>query len=181
MPKSDDNLIWIDLEMTGLDPEIDTVIEIASIVTDAQLNTLAQGPVMAIHTSDERLDAMDEWNTEHHNASGLVQRVRASEEDLESASLKTVQFLSNWVDPGMSPMCGNSIGQDRRFMVKHMPLLEQYFHYRNIDVSSIKELVKRWQPDIAKGFVKSGSHLALDDIKESIAELSYYRTHVFSI
>lgn len=181
MQNSHENLIWVDLEMTGLDPEADTVIEIASIVTDAQLNTLAQGPVMAIHTTAERLEAMDEWNTEHHNASGLVQRVQNSTETLESASVKTLEFLAKWVPKGKSPMCGNSIGQDRRFMVKHMPTLEAYFHYRNIDVSTIKELVKRWEPGIGDGFSKNSSHLALDDIKESIAELAYYREHVFSI
>lgn len=178
---TDDNLIWVDLEMTGLDPEVDTVIEIATIVTDAQLNTLAEGPVMAIHCSEERLAAMDEWNTEHHNASGLVARVRESQYGLSDASRLTIEFLEQWVPAGKSPMCGNSIGQDRRFMVRHMPELETYFHYRNIDVSSIKELVKRWQPEVLEGFSKQGTHLALDDIRESIAELAYYREHVFSI
>ena len=178
---TDDNLIWVDLEMTGLDPDVDTVIEIATIVTDAQLNTLAEGPVMAIQCSEERLAAMDEWNTEHHNASGLVSRVRNSQHSLSDASTLTMQFLEPWIDAGKSPMCGNSIGQDRRFMVRYMPELEAYFHYRNIDVSSIKELVKRWQPEMLDGFSKQGTHLALDDIRESIAELAYYRQHVFSI
>ena len=178
---TDDNLIWVDLEMTGLDPEVDTVIEIATIVTDAQLNTLAEGPVLAIQCSDERLAAMDEWNTEHHNASGLVARVRDSQHSLRDASQLTMQFLKPWVETGKSPMCGNSIGQDRRFMVRYMPELEAYFHYRNIDVSTIKELVRRWQPDMLEGFSKQGTHLALDDIRESIAELAYYRQHVFSI
>lgn len=181
MQNNDDNLIWVDLEMTGLDPEVDTVIEIATIVTDAQLNTLAEGPVMAIHTSDEQLAAMDAWNTEHHNASGLVARVRASEHTLESASQATISFLTDWIESGKSPMCGNSIGQDRRFMVKHMPELESYFHYRNVDVSTIKELVKRWSPEIGEKFNKKGTHLALDDIRESIAELAFYRKHVFAI
>lgn len=181
MQKNDDNLIWVDLEMTGLDPEVDTVIEIATIVTNAQLEPLAEGPVLAIHTSDDRLAAMDAWNTEHHNASGLVARVRASEHSLETASLETVSFLENWVDPGKSPMCGNSICQDRRFMVKHMPGLESYFHYRNVDVSTIKELVRRWKPEIGDQFIKKGTHLAMDDIRESIAELAFYRQHVFAI
>ena len=178
---ADDNLIWVDLEMTGLDPDTDTVIEIATIVTDAQLNTLAEGPVMAIQCTEERLAAMDEWNTEHHNASGLVARVRGSEHSLHDASLSTLEFLKPWVAQGKSPMCGNSIGQDRRFMVRHMPELESFFHYRNIDVSTIKELVRRWQPEVLSGFEKQGTHLALDDIRESIAELAYYRQTVFSI
>ncbi len=181
MPASDDNLIWVDLEMTGLDPNTDTVIEIATIVTDPQLVTLAEGPVIAIHTDEARLQAMDAWNTEHHTASGLVERVRASHHTLEQASLATVQFLEDWIAPGKSPMCGNSICQDRRFMVKYMPQLESYFHYRNIDVSTIKELVRRWQPDVGPGFNKQGTHLALDDIRESIAELRYYREYVFKI
>lgn len=179
--RSDSHLIWVDLEMTGLDPDTDTVIEIATIVTDAQLNTLAEGPVMAIQCSEERLSGMDEWNTEHHNASGLVTRVRNSPHTLDDASQLTLEFLQDWIAPGKSPMCGNSVGQDRRFMVKYLPELEAFFHYRNIDVSSIKELVRRWQPDVLGGFKKTGTHLALDDIRESISELSYYRQHVFKI
>ena len=181
MPASNDNLIWVDLEMTGLDPEIDTVIEIATIVTDPQLNTLAEGPVIAIYVDDEKLEAMDDWNTEHHTQSGLVKRVRASDYTLDRASEETIDFLQHWIEPGKSPMCGNSIGQDRRFMVRYMPQLEAYFHYRNVDVSTIKELVRRWQPSAADGFSKNNTHLALDDIRESIAELQYYRQHVFSI
>lgn len=181
MTTDDNNLIWVDLEMTGLDPDNDTVIEIASIVTDSQLNPLAEGPVLAIQCAESQLQAMDEWNTEHHNASGLVDRVRNSQHSLEDASRETLAFLENWVAPGISPMCGNSIGQDRRFMVRHMPELEAFFHYRNIDVSSIKELVRRWKPEILDGFSKQGAHLALDDIRESIAELVYYRAQVFNI
>lgn len=181
MPASNDNLIWVDLEMTGLDPETDTVIEIATIVTDPQLKTLAEGPVIAIHVDDPTLDAMDEWNTEHHTRSGLVKRVRASEYTLDKASQETIEFLQQWIEPGKSPMCGNSICQDRRFMVRYMPELENFFHYRNVDVSTIKELVRRWQPSIASGFSKTSTHLALDDIRESIAELQFYREHVFSI
>jgi len=181
MPTNSSHLIWVDLEMTGLLPDTDTVIEIATIVTDAQLNILAEGPVIAIHQSDERLAAMDDWNTTHHTASGLVDRVRSSEHTLESASLETIAFLEQWVPRGKSPMCGNSICQDRRFMVRHMPLLEEYFHYRNIDVSSIKELTRRWDAAVMRGFSKSSTHLALDDIRESIAELVYYREHVFKI
>jgi len=145
------------------------------------VNTLAEGPVIAIHVEEPALEAMDEWNTEHHTASGLVERVRASSYSLESASRETIDFLKPWIEPGKSPMCGNSIGQDRRFMVKYMPELEAYFHYRNIDVSTIKELVKRWQPSVSHGFSKQGAHLALDDIRESIAELRYYREQIFTI
>ena len=181
MPASEHNLIWVDLEMTGLDPEKDTVIEIATIVTDAELNTLATGPVIAIHTDDARLAAMDEWNTTHHTESGLLERVRASNDSLSSASSDTIDFLRDWVPEGKSPMCGNSICQDRRFMVRHMPTLETYFHYRNIDVSSIKELTKRWDAEVMRGFSKKSTHLAMDDIRESIAELVYYRKHVFKI
>jgi len=181
MPASNDNLVWVDLEMTGLDPETDTVIEIATIVTDPQLNTLAEGPVIAIHVDNERLEAMDDWNTEHHTRSGLVKRVQESNYTLDKASTETIEFLQQWIEPGKSPMCGNSICQDRRFMVRYMPTLEEYFHYRNVDVSTIKELVRRWQPSASAGFSKKNSHLALDDIRESIAELQFYREHVFSI
>ena len=181
MPTSNDNLIWVDLEMTGLDPEMDTVIEIATIVTDPQLNTLAEGPVIAIHIEEVRLQAMDAWNTEHHTASGLVNRIRASDYTLERASEETIEFLESWIDSGRSPMCGNSICQDRRFMVRYMPTLEAFFHYRNIDVSTIKELAARWRPDVAAGVVKRNSHRALDDIKESIEELKHYRATFFRL
>jgi oligoribonuclease len=169
------NLIWVDLEMTGLDPDNDVVIEIATIVTDSNLNTLAEGPVIAIHQSDERLDAMDEWNTSHHNSSGLVERVRESAADEAAASRDTLRFLRQYVPSGASPMCGNSICQDRRFMARHMPELERFFHYRNLDVSTLKILMQRWRPELESGFKKSGAHLALDDIRESVAELRYYR------
>ena len=172
---SDQNLIWVDMEMTGLDPENDVVIEIATIVTDSELNTLAEGPVLAIYQPDERLDAMDEWNTSHHTSSGLVKRVRNSDEDESSATRKTIKFLEEFVPEGASPMCGNSICQDRRFMARHMPELERYFHYRNLDVSTLKILVQRWRPELAGGLNKSNTHLALDDIRESIEELRYYR------
>jgi oligoribonuclease len=172
---SDQNLVWVDMEMTGLDPATDFVIEIATIVTDSQLNTLAEGPVLAIWQPDERLDAMDEWNTSHHTSSGLVKRVRGSDDDESSASRKTIDFLKTYVPEGASPMCGNSICQDRRFMARHMPELERFFHYRNLDVSTLKILVQRWRPELVNGFNKSNSHLALDDIRESIEELRYYR------
>ena len=169
------NLIWIDLEMTGLDPERDHIIEIATIVTDSQLNTLAEGPVLAVHQSDEVLAGMDEWNTSHHGSSGLTDRVRQSKVSVRDAELQTIAFLGDYVDPGKSPICGNSIGQDRRFLVKEMQELEAYFHYRNLDVSTLKELVRRWRPELLDGFSKQGSHLALDDTRESIEELRYYR------
>lgn len=167
--------------MTGLDPDTDTVIEIATIVTDAELNTLAEGPVIAIQTDEARLQAMDEWNTEHHGASGLLDRVRASEYTLADAERETINFLGEWIAAGKSPMCGNSICQDRRFMVRTMPKLEAYFHYRNVDVSTIKELTRRWSPEFANSFRKKNTHLALDDIRESIAELAHYRKHIFTI
>ena len=170
-----DNLIWVDLEMTGLDPDRDKVIEIATIITDTELNTLAEGPVIAIHQSDEILHGMDEWNTTHHNRSGLVTRMRASDYDEQRAGAETLAFLEKWVPAGTSPMCGNSICQDRRFMAREMPTLEAYFHYRNLDVSTLKILAGMWAPEVANGFSKSGAHLALDDIRDSIAELRHYR------
>lgn len=174
-----DNLIWIDLEMTGLNTDSDSIIEIATVVTDAQLNVLAEGPVLAIHTPDPVLAAMDEWNTRQHGASGLTARVRASTVSLADAQGATLEFLKSWVQGGVSPMCGNSICQDRRFMARQMPQLERYFHYRNMDVSTIKELARRWMPSLAAGFTKQASHLALADIHDSIRELLYYRQHLF--
>ncbi|MCP8900902.1 oligoribonuclease [Gilvimarinus xylanilyticus] len=170
-----DNLIWIDLEMTGLDPDNDVIIEIATIVTDAHLNVLAEGPVMAIHQPDSILDGMDEWNTNQHGKSGLTQRVKDSTVTLAQAEADTIAFLERWVPAGKSPICGNSICQDRRFLARGMPNLERYFHYRNLDVSTLKELARRWKPEALEGFKKSGAHLALDDIKDSIAELVHYR------
>ena len=171
------NLIWVDLEMTGLDPDLDVVIEIATIITDSDLNTLAEGPVIALHQSDARLDGMDEWNTTHHNRSGLVDRVKASKYNEQSATEETIAFLQLWVPPGASPMCGNTICQDRRFMARHLPELEAYFHYRNLDVSTLKILMQRWRPELESGITKTGAHLALDDIRESIDEMRYYREH----
>ena len=175
MTVAENNLIWIDLEMTGLDPQTDQIIEIATVVTDARLEILAQGPVVAIHQPDEILDAMDEWNTRHHGDSGLTSRVRQSDRSAADAEAETLEFLHQYVAAGRSPMCGNSICQDRRFMARLMPQLEAFFHYRNLDVSTLKELVRLWKPEIAGGFVKRGAHLALDDILESIEELKYYR------
>ncbi|WP_299790966.1 oligoribonuclease [uncultured Shewanella sp.] len=175
------NLIWVDLEMTGLDPSVDRVIEIATIVTDKELNILAEGPVIAIHQSEEQLAKMDDWNLKHHGESGLIDRVRSSKYSEAQAVEMTIAFLSKHATKGDSPMCGNSIGQDRRFMNRYMPELEDYFHYRNIDVSSIKELVRRWKPELMNGFKKQGTHQALVDIQESIAELQYYREKVFKI
>ena len=175
MSASAANLIWIDLEMTGLIPERHRIIEIATIVTDSQLNVLAQGPVLAVHQSDDELAAMDEWNTRQHGKSGLTQRVRESRVDEAEAEGQTIAFLSAWVPAGKSPMCGNSICQDRRFLARWMPALEKHFHYRNLDVSTLKELALRWAPEIAKGVTKESTHLALADIRDSIAELVYYR------
>jgi len=181
MALDDQNLVWIDMEMTGLDPETCVVLEIATIVTDKELNILAQGPVIAVHQSDEVLEAMDEWCVKTHGNSGLTKRCQESTYDVDAAANETIKFLQDYVPKGKSPLCGNTIGQDRRFLVKYMPELEEYFHYRNIDVSTIKELCSRWQPEILTGFTKKGVHLALDDIKESIEELRYYRKTVFKI
>jgi oligoribonuclease len=161
--------------MTGLNPQTDHIIEIATVVTDRHLNTLAEGPVLAIHQSDEVLEGMDDWNRRQHGASGLAERVRASTVTAEQAERATIEFLSRWIEPGVSPMCGNSICQDRRFLAREMPLLERYFHYRNLDVSTLKELARRWAPDVFNGFQKSSTHLALEDIRDSIRELAHYR------
>jgi len=177
MAQDSQNLIWIDLEMTGLDPDSDLIIEIATVVTDKDLNILAQGPVMAVHQSDAALAAMDDWNQLHHGQSGLIERVKASTIDDAEAERLTIEFLKQWVPENTSPICGNSIGQDRRFLYRYMPKLEAYFHYRNIDVSTLKELAARWAPEIKDGFNKVSSHQALDDIIESIEELRYYREH----
>jgi len=175
------NLIWIDLEMTGLDTDNDRIIEIATIVTDVQLNTLAEGPVIAIHQPDEVMAAMDEWNRNQHGQSGLTERVRSSSHNEADAERETLDFLQHYLPGGASPICGNSICQDRRFLARCMPQLEAFFHYRNLDVSTLKELVNRWSPEIAKGLVKSGRHLALDDIRDSILELQYYREHFLRV
>ena len=172
-----DNLIWIDLEMTGLDPDNDVIIEIATIVTDAQLNVLAEGPSMAVKQPDAMLDGMDEWNTRQHGQSGLTQRVKDSVISAAEAERRTIDFLSQWVPAGRSPMCGNSICQDRRFLHRGMPQLERFFHYRNLDVSTLKELAARWAPEVKNGFRKQSTHLALDDIRDSIEELKHYREH----
>ncbi len=175
------NLIWIDLEMTGLDPEQDRIIEIATIVTDANLTILAEGPVLAVHQSDSQLALMDDWNVKTHTQSGLVTRVKQSEYSEQRAEQATLDFLKQWVPENCSPICGNSIGQDRRFLVKYMPQLENYFHYRAVDVSTLKELARRWKPEILSQFQKKGTHQALDDIRESIAELAFYRENFLKL
>jgi oligoribonuclease len=169
------NLIWIDMEMTGLQPDSDRIIEMALLVTDSQLNTVAEGPALVVHQPDEVLGAMDAWNKGVHGRSGLIERVRASQLDEAQAERLALEFLVQHVPSGASPMCGNSICQDRRFLVRSMPKLEAYFHYRNLDVSTVKELVRRWRPDLAKGFQKESKHEARADILESIEELKYYR------
>ena len=181
MAKSRKNLIWIDLEMTGLDTNNDAIIEIATIVTDDQLNVVAEGPIIAIHQPDSALEAMDEWNTKQHGGSGLTERVKNSTTTEAEAERQTLEFLAEHVPAGVSPMCGNSICQDRRFMARIMPELEAYFHYRNLDVSSFKELARRWAPKVEKSFKKNGSHLAMDDIRDSIRELQHDREHFIKL
>ena len=175
--KNELNLIWIDLEMTGLDPLKERIIEIATVVTDSELNVLAEGPSVVINQPDSLLSKMDDWNTRQHGGSGLTERVRTSQISESEAMEQTISFLEQWVPSGQSPMCGNSIGQDRRFLVRYMPELESFFHYRNLDVSSVKELARRWKPEILKGLVKQGAHQAMEDIRDSVAELKYYREH----
>jgi oligoribonuclease len=178
--KQRDNLVWLDLEMTGLDPDSDSIIEIATVVTDKHLVVLAEGPVIAIHQSDTVLAGMDEWNTTQHTGSGLVERVKASQVDEAEAEEQTLEFLRQYAEPGLSPMCGNSICQDRRFLVRHMPDLAAFFHYRNLDVSSLKILAQLWVPDVAARFQKQATHLALADIHDSIRELRFYREKLFN-
>ncbi|MBQ61672.1 MAG: oligoribonuclease [Gammaproteobacteria bacterium] len=180
MGKPPQNLVWMDLEMTGLDPDVDRILEIATIVTDSKLIILGEGPVLAIKQSDALIASMDEWNTEHHTDSGLIARTRSEGVTELEAEQATIEFLSKYVDPGKSPLCGNSIAQDRRFLVRYMATLEDYLHYRNLDVSTVKELAVRWRPDIAAGVKKKGMHRAYDDIRDSIEELEYYREHFFN-
>jgi len=179
MPQHLDNLVWIDLEMTGLVPETDAIIEVATIVTDKDLRILAEGPVLAVHQSEAVLARMDEWNLRTHGTSGLIERVRASVLSEADAERQTVAFLEQWVARGISPMCGNSICQDRRFLARSMPILEKFFHYRNLDVSTVKELARRWSPSVLEGVKKSNAHQALDDVRDSIAELQHYRNTFF--
>ncbi|RRD40844.1 oligoribonuclease [Comamonadaceae bacterium OH3737_COT-264] len=181
LAKSDDNLIWLDCEMSGLDPERERLLEIAVIVTGPQLQPRVEGPVIVLHQSDEVLDKMDAWNKGTHGRSGLIDKVRASTIDEEQAQAQLLSFLRRYVGKNKSPMCGNTIGQDRRFLVKYMPKLEAYFHYRNVDVSTLKELTRRWQPEIAQAFKKAQKHTALADVHESIDELQYYRAQVMKI
>jgi oligoribonuclease len=175
------NLVWVDMEMTGLEPETDRIIEVAMVVTDMHLNVLAEGPVFAIHQTDETLDKMDAWNKGTHGRSGLIDRVKASTVSEGQAEAELIAFMKQWVPNGKSPMCGNTIGQDRRFMVKYMPKLEAFFHYRNIDVSTLKELGRRWKPEMVAGFKKAQKHTALADIVESIEELKYYRENFIKL
>ena len=179
MANSDQNLVWLDLEMTGLEPDKDVILEIATVVTDSNLTILAEGPCLAIHQSDEVLNAMDPWCVDQHGKSGLTQRCRDSKVTALDAQARTLEFLAQWCAPAKSPLCGNTIGQDRRFLVKYMPRLNDFFHYRSIDVSSIKELVQRWYPEAKYVYSKSKQHLSLEDVRESIAELAHYRKTVF--
>ena len=179
--QNENNLCWLDMEMTGLNPDADRIIEVAMIITDADLNVVAQSEVYVIHQSDEVLNGMDAWNTATHGRTGLTQRVRDSRLSEAEVEEKLLDFISAWIPEKTSPMCGNTIHQDRRFMVRYMPKLEAYFHYRNLDVSTLKELARRWHPAVAKGVVKRGSHQALDDILESIEEMRYYREHFLKL
>jgi len=181
MSSSDDNLIWLDMEMSGLNTETDKVLEIATVVTDLHLNIIAEGPVIVIHQADEVLNGMDAWNQSTHSKSGLIEKVKQSSFDEVHASELTIEFLKKHIAPNKSPMCGNSICQDRRFMAKHMPTLESYFHYRNLDVSVFKELARRWRPSLYQGFKKTSKHEALSDIYDSIDELKYYREHFLKL
>ncbi|MBI4207181.1 MAG: oligoribonuclease [Betaproteobacteria bacterium] len=181
MAQDPNNLIWIDMEMSGLTPDVDKVLEVAVVVTDSQLNTLAEAPVLVVHQSDALLGAMDDWNKSAHGKSGLIERVRASALSEAGVEEQMIEFLGQFVPPAASPMCGNSVHQDRRFLVRHMPRLEAYFHYRNLDVSTLKELARRWKPDIMAGLTKHGKHEALADIYESIEELRYYREHLLKL
>lgn len=181
MPQNNLNLCWLDMEMTGLNPETDKIIEVAMIITDPDLNVLAQSEVFVVHQSDEVLNAMDEWNTNTHGRTGLTERVRASRYTEAEVEQRLLDFMAEWLPEKTSPICGNSVHQDRRFMVKYMPRLEAYFHYRNLDVSTLKELARRWHPQVAKSVVKRGSHQALDDILESIEEMRHYREHFLKL
>lgn len=181
MQKNENNLIWIDLEMTGLDPNRDRILEIATIVTDSDLNVLVEGPVIAIHQPQAQLDLMDEWNQNTHSKTGLIERVQQSPFNTQQAEAITLDFLKKWVPANCSPICGNTIGQDRRFLFNEMPELERYFHYRYLDVSTLKELAKRWKPELLTGLTKKGTHQALDDIRDSIEELRYYKTHFLAL
>ena len=181
MAQDPNNLIWIDMEMSGLNPDVDKVLEVAIVVTDSQLYTVAEAPVLVVHQSDALLDAMDDWNKSAHAKSGLAARVRSSTLSEAAVEQQLVEFLGRFIAPNVSPMCGNSVHQDRRFMVRHLPRLETYFHYRNLDVSTLKELAKRWKPEIGAGLTKHGKHEALADIYESIEELKYYREHFLKL
>lgn len=181
MAQDANNLVWLDMEMTGLEPERERIIELAIVVTDSNLVTVAESPVWVVHQSDAQLDAMDDWNKKTHGRSGLIDKVRASTYDDTAVEAEALAFVQSWVPKLTSPMCGNSIGQDRRFMVRYMPQLEAWFHYRNLDVSTLKELCRRWKPEIAKGFAKKSDHTALADIRESIEELKYYREHFIKL
>jgi len=181
MAQNGNNLIWVDMEMTGLNTDSDRIIEVALVITDSQLNTIVEGPVLVVHQPDEILDGMDKWNKSTHAKSGLIDKVKASRLTETEIETQLIEFLQQYVPSGISPMCGNSICQDRRFMARTMPKLEAYFHYRNLDVSTLKELVKRWKPEIASGFTKESKHEALADIYDSISELKYYREHFISL
>ena len=179
MESYSENLVWMDLEMTGLDPDVERILEIATIITDSNLNVIAEGPVIVVKQSEELLASMDSWNTEHHTNSGLIERVRREGIPEDEAEQTTLAFIRRYVPERTAPLCGNSIGQDRRFLVRYMPQLEDYLHYRNLDVSTVKELALRWRPDVANSMKKKSSHRALDDIKESIEELRHYKRTFF--